>query len=46
VAMALSLAGVVLSIAPRTAASTLGWMLSAAALAVLAVVWAAAVGGA
>jgi 4-hydroxybenzoate polyprenyltransferase len=46
VAMALSLAGVVLSIAPRTAASTVGWMLSAAALAVLAVVWAAAVAGA
>jgi 4-hydroxybenzoate polyprenyltransferase len=45
VAMALSVAGVVLSVAPRTATSDLGWTLGAAALAVLAVVWAVAVGG-
>jgi 4-hydroxybenzoate polyprenyltransferase len=44
-ATVLATVGVLLSIDPRTAASDVGWTLGAAALAVLAVVWVASVGG-
>ncbi len=44
-ATAMAVSGALFSIAPRTAASDLGWTLAAAALAMLAVIWVATLAG-